>query len=44
MARVKAAAFQPPVKPMQSGGSLEDELCPNEIEGWTVNGASMPVC
>jgi hypothetical protein len=36
----KAAAFLPPVKLMQRGGSLEDELCPNEIEGWTLQNAS----
>jgi hypothetical protein len=29
----KAAAYLPPVKMMQRDGSLEDELCPNKIEG-----------
>jgi hypothetical protein len=37
----KAAAYLPPVKQMQRGGSLEDELCPDEIEGWTPQDASL---
>ena len=37
IARAKAAAYLPPVKLMQRGGSLEDELCPDEIEAWTIH-------
>jgi len=37
----KAAAYLPPVRLMQAGGALEEQLCHDEIEGWTLKCVSL---